>query len=137
MGILDKFKEMFSSSDSLDNPNKLVKEYEENVKQQIGKLNAETESAIAEEQRIKRELDEVRDDFTKMDRYAKRAEESGDESGARRFLERKNHLEVTEKELQLKYEHISKKVQSLRELQEQLSKDMSEMEFEDRFKSNE
>ena len=104
MGILNRFKEIMSSNinallDKAEDPEKMIDQILRNLNSDLGKVKAETASIMAEEQRAKRELGECQEDIKKMENYAVKALEAGNEDDARKFLERKADLKDKEKGL--------------------------------------
>lgn len=94
MGILARFKDIMASNmnallDKAENPEKMIDQYMRNVNSDLGKVKAETASVMAEEQRSKRALNECSAEIEKMQRYAVKALEAGNEDDARKFLEKK------------------------------------------------
>lgn len=114
--------------DRSDDPEKALQTYMRQISVDMGQLNAEAASVSMEERRAKRALEECGDEIRKLQRYAEKSVENGDESGARRFLERK--LEQAGKEAQLRaaYEAAAANAAKLRQLQEKLTSDMERLE---------
>src|SRR5690554_4467308 len=105
MGILARFRDIMSSNinallDKAENPEKMIDQYLRNLNRDLGKVKSETASVMAEEQRAKRGLDECQSDIEKMEKYAMKALEAGNEADARKFLERKAVLTEKQTELQ-------------------------------------
>ena len=97
MSILTRFKDIMSSNmnallDKAEDPEKMIDQYLRNLNSDLGKVKAETASIMAEEQRAKRVLDECKEDIDKMEKYAVKALEAGNDDDARKFLERKSNL---------------------------------------------
>ena len=97
MSILRRFKDIMASNinallDKAEDPEKMIDQYLRNLQRDLGQVKAETASIMAEEQRAKRELNECKADVEKMQNYAVKALEAGNEDDARKFLERKATL---------------------------------------------
>ena len=97
MGILTRFKDIMSSNinallDRAEDPEKMIDQYLRNLNSDLGKVKSETASIMAEEQRVKRSLDECKSDIDKMQNYAIKALEAGNDDDARKFLEKKASL---------------------------------------------
>ena len=94
MGILTRFKDIMSANinallDKAEDPEKMIDQYLRNLESDLGKVKAETASVMADEKRAKRELDECDKDVKEMEQYAMKAVKAGDDSAAKRFLEKK------------------------------------------------
>ena len=108
MGMLNRFKDIMSSNinamlDKAEDPEKMIDQYLRNLNKDLGNVKAETATRMAEEKRAKRVLDECREDVSKMENYAMKALEAGNENDAKKFLERKVELTKKEKELESAY----------------------------------
>ena len=105
MSILARFKDIMSSNihallDKAEDPEKMIDQYLRNLDKDLRKVKSETATVMAEEQRAKREWEACRADMEKMERYAIKALEAGNEDDARKFLERKAVLKEKYGELE-------------------------------------
>lgn len=133
MSILKRFTSIMSSNinallDKAEDPSKMVDQYLRELNNDLGKVKAETASVMAEEQRSKRELDECTSDIDKMQGYAVKALEAGNEDDARKFLERKSVYSTKQQELQSAYELAKTNAKQMREMHDKLVKDIGELE---------
>lgn len=133
MGILTRFKHIMASNinpliDRSDNPEKMINQYLKNLNLDLGAVKAETASVLAEEQRAISALNECKSDINKMQRYAVKALENGNEDQARNFLERKATLAAKESELQVAYDLASANSIKMKQLREKLSTDIHSLE---------
>lgn len=133
MGILNRFKEIMSSNinallDKAEDPEKMIDQILRNLNSDLGKVKAETASIMAEEQRAKRELGECREDISKMENYAIKALEAGNEGDARKFLERKADLMDKEKGLEEAYNLAKSNSENMRQMHDKLISDINELE---------
>lgn len=133
MGILSRFKDIMSSNinallDKAEDPEKMIDQYIRNLNSDLGKVKSETAFVIAEEQRAKRALDECKSDVNKMQKYAIKALEAGNEEDARRFLEKKASLSSKESELQKAYDLASSNAAQMRQMHDKLVSDIGELE---------
>lgn len=133
MGILARFKDIMASNmnallDKAENPEKMIDQYMRNVNSDLGKVKAETASVMAEEQRSKRALNECSAEIEKMQRYAVKALEAGNEDDARKFLEKKAILTEKEQELQQAYSLAASNAIRMREMHDKLVADIGELE---------
>ncbi|ROR31711.1 phage shock protein A (PspA) family protein [Mobilisporobacter senegalensis] len=133
MGILSRFKDIMSSNinallDKAEDPEKMIDQCLRNLNSDLGKVKSETASIMAEEQRAKRTLDECNEDITKMQNYAVKALESGNEGDARKFLEKKASLSGKLADLQKSYEMANTNATRMKEMHDKLVKDIGELE---------
>lgn len=133
MGILTRFKDIMSSNinallDKAEDPEKMIEQCLRNLNSDLGKVKSETAVVMAEEQRSKRELDECTAEIEKMQQYAVKALEAGNENDARKFLEKKGSLTSKQQGLQQAYEMASTNAANMRAMHDKLVNDISELE---------
>ena len=133
MGILSRFKDIMSSNinsllDKAEDPEKMIDQCLRNLNNDLGKVKSETASIMAEEQRAKRTLDECNKEIKKMQTYAVRALEAGNEGDARKFLEKKASLSAKLPELQNSYDMASANAARMKEMHDKLVKDIGALE---------
>lgn len=133
MGILTRFKDIMSSNinallDKCEDPEKMIDQYMRNLESDLGKVKAETASVMAEETRAKRELDECTGQINKMQLYAEKALQAGNESDARAFLEKKQQLVSTQAAMQQAYTAAAGNAAKMRQMHDKLVKDMESLE---------
>lgn len=133
MGILSRFKDimrvnMNSIMDRVEDPEKTIDEYMRSLNSDLGKVKAETASVLANEQRAKNALDECNSETRKLQRYAEKSAEAGNEDDARKFLEKKGRLAEKLSELQAAYDQASSNAASMKQMQDKLVSDISQLE---------
>lgn len=133
MSIIGRFKDIMSSNinallDKAEDPEKMIDQYLRNLNKDLGKVKSETASVMAEEQRAKRVLAECKDDIAKMERYAVKALEAGNEGDARRFLEQKATLAAKAAELEAAYQLASTNTLQMKQMHDKLVADIGELE---------
>ena len=133
MGMLNRFKDIMASNinallDKAEDPEKMIDQYLRNLNRDLGNVKAETASIMAEEKRAKRVLDECREDIDKMENYAMKALQAGNENDAKKFLERKVELTKKEKELEEAHNLAISNAEKMREMHDKLVSDISELE---------
>ncbi|MGZ7445104.1 PspA/IM30 family protein [Paenibacillus sp. TH7-28] len=133
MGILARFRDVMRANigsllERAEDPEKTIDEYMRQMHRDLGQVKAETAAVQAEESRAKRALDECGAEVRKLQRYAEKAVESGDEERARKFLERKAQQAERLGELQAAYEQISANAAQMKQMQDKLVSDLSELE---------
>lgn len=133
MSIISRFKDIMSSNihallDKAEDPEKMIDQYLRNLNKDLGKVKSETASVMAEEQRAKRALNECEEEIAKMERYAMKALEAGNEGDARKFLEKKATLSAKLSELQQAHQLASTNSQQMKQMHDKLVGDISELE---------
>ncbi|QDY85083.1 PspA/IM30 family protein [Paenibacillus polymyxa] len=134
MGILSRFKDIMKVNinalmDKAGDPEKTMDDYMQNLNSDLGKVKAETASVLADEKRAKRALDECRDEIKKLQRYASKSVEAGNEEDARKFLERKVLQAEKLASLQTSYELASANAVHMKQMQEKLVSDIGQLEL--------
>lgn len=132
MGILDRFKSVMSSNinallDRAEDPEKMIDQILRDLNSDLGNVKAETASIMAVEKRAKRELDECREETNRMEKYAMKALEAGNEDDARKFLERKKEEETREVALDEAYKLAIANSTKMREMHDKLVGDIGEL----------
>ena len=115
MGILQRFKDIMASNinallDKAEDPEKMIDQTLRNLTKDLAEVKKETAAVMADEQRCKRELDEVNSEITKMQAYAEKALLAGNEADAMKFLEQKNQLTAKQASLQQTYDVAAAKM---------------------------
>ena len=92
MGILSRFKDIMAANinallDKAEDPEKMIDQTMRNLTKDLGEVKKETAAVMADEQRCKRELDEVNAEIAKMQGYAEKALLAGNEGDAMKFLQ--------------------------------------------------
>lgn len=133
MGVLTRFKDIMSSNinallDKAEDPEKMIEQCLRNLNSDLGKVKSETASIMAEEQRSKRALDECTEETNKMQKYAVKALEAGNEDDARKFLEKKSSLSTKQAGLQQAYDLASSNAKHMRDMHDKLVGDIGELE---------
>src|SRR5690625_2217288 len=133
MSILRRFKDIMASNihgllDKAENPEKMIDQYLRNLNRDLGSVKAETASVMAEEQRSKRLLEECKSDVEKMEGYAMKALEAGNEGDARKFLERKSQHTTNLAQLEQAYELAANNASQMRQMHDKLVADIKELE---------
>ncbi|MNO54828.1 hypothetical protein D3C76_453080 [compost metagenome] len=133
MGILSRFKDimrvnMNSIMERSEDPGKTIDEFMRSLNSDLGKVKAETASVLANEQRAKNALDECNTEIKKLQRYAEKSAEAGNEDEARKFLEKKVKLAEKLSELQGAYDLASTNAASMKQMQDKLVSDIGQLE---------
>lgn len=133
MGIIARFREIMSANinallDKAEDPEKMIDQYLRNLNSDLGKVKAETASVMAEEQRAKRVLNECLEEINKMESYAMKALEAGNEADARKFLEKKAELTAKSNGLQNAYQLAATNAQQMKQMHDKLVSDIGQLE---------
>ena len=133
MSILARFKDIMASNinallDKAENPEKMIDQILRNLNRDLGAVKAETASIMAQEQRVKRELDECIEEISKMEKYAIKALEADNEDDARKFLERKANLSSTQLSLEESYNLSQNNAVKMKEMHDKLVADIGQLE---------
>lgn len=133
MGILARFRDVMRSNlsailKSSPDPVATVDAYMRQLRLDVGQVKAETTAVQAEEDRAKRALDECAEEVRKLQRYAEKAMESGDESAAMKFLERKGKQAERLSGLQTAYEQAADNSSKMKQMQEKLVSELQGLE---------
>lgn len=132
MSIFSRIKDIMEGKiDALDGTEDLEKMVEQNLRdlnRDLGKVKAELASVLADEQRLKRELNECQEGIEKMERYSIRAQDEGNERDARMFQEKKAVMAEKLSELQAAVKLASSKSEQLKPTHDQLIADIHELE---------
>lgn len=114
--------------DKVEDPAKMIDQYLRNLNSDLGKVKAETAAIMAEEKRSKRELDQCQGDMVKMQAYAVKALEAGNEEDARKFLENKAILANKEADLAQSYTLANANAVQMRQMHDKLVSDIGALE---------
>lgn len=133
MSILGRFKDIMTSNinallDKAEDPEKMVDQILRDLNKDLRNVKSETATIIAEEKRKKRELDELLKDIDKMENYAMKALEQGNEDDARQFLAKKQEFTDKEENLKQSYELSVENSLKMKEMHSKLVKDIEELE---------
>ena len=134
MGILSRFKDIMAANinallDKAEDPEKMIDQCLRNLTSDLAKVKQETASVMAQETAAKRELDECQDKINKMQSYAIKAVEAGNDEDARRFLAEKASLSVKLESLQNTYTVAADNAKKMREMHDKLTGDIKEIEM--------
>lgn len=133
MGILSRFKDVMKVNinallERTEDPEKTIDAYMRSLNSDLGKVKAETASVQADERRSKRALDECQAEIKKLQRYAEKSVEAGDEDAARKFLEKKAVQAEKLIDLQTEHEAATANADKMKQMQEKLESDMNKLE---------
>ncbi|ALP36577.1 phage shock protein A [Paenibacillus sp. IHB B 3084] len=133
MGILSRFRDIMKMNvnallDKVEDPEKTIDNYMRNLNIDLGRVKAETASVLADERRAKRALDECRAEIKKLQNYAMKAVEAGNDENARKFLERKATQVEKLEQFETAYDLASSNSENMKQMQNKLVSDMDQLE---------
>ncbi|WP_059049189.1 PspA/IM30 family protein [Paenibacillus senegalimassiliensis] len=133
MGILSRFRDVMRANigamlEGAKEPAAAVDQYMKQIQLDLGQIRAESASLLAAEGRARRALEECDAEIRKLQRYAEKAAESGDDEGALKFLQRKATQAEERKKRQAAYEEAAGQTAKLAQMQEKLTADVNELE---------
>ncbi len=133
MGILQRFKDIMASNinallDKAEDPEKMIDQTLRNLTKDLAEVKKETAAVMADEQRCKRELDEVNSEIAKMQAYAEKALLAGNEADAMKFLEQKNQLTAKQASLQQTYDVAEANAMKMRQMHDKLVTDINQLD---------
>lgn len=131
--ILKRFGDIMSANinallDKAEDPEKMIDQYLRDIESDLGKVKAETAAVMATETKAKRELDECTQEIDKMQRYAEKALQAGNEADARQFLEKKATLVKNQESLKHSYDVAVANAAKMKEMHDKLVKDMESLQ---------
>lgn len=131
MSILKRFRDIMTSNlnallDKAEDPSKMVDQILRDLNEDLGKVKAETAGVMAEHQKAKRALDDCNEEIQKMQTYAMKAIEQGNDDDARKFLEKKSQLVTKQSSLQKAYDAAEANAQKMREMHDKLVSQINE-----------
>jgi phage shock protein A len=132
MGILTRFKDIMASNinallDKAEDPEKMIDQTMRNLTRDLGKVKEETAAVMADEQRAKRQLDEVNAEIAKMQTYAEKAVMAGNDADATKFLTEKAKLQTKQQSLQQTYDVAAANAMKMRQMHDKLESDISSL----------
>lgn len=133
MGIIQRFKDIMAANinallDKAEDPEKMIDQTMRNLTKDLGEVKKETAAVMADEQRCKRELDEVNSEVAKMQAYAEKALLAGNEADAMKFLEQKQQLTAKQASLQQTYDVAAANAMKMRQMHDKLVNDINQLE---------
>ena len=132
MGILTRFKDIMASNvnallDKAEDPEKMIDQYLRNLENDYAEVKAETASVIADAKGAQRKVDECNEEIGKMEEYAKKAVEAGNDDDARKFLQKKADLNERLVPLQKNLDLCNANAEKMKEMHAKLEEDIQEL----------
>ena len=132
MGILTRFKDIMASNlnsllDKAEDPEKMIDQYLRNLESDYAEVKAETASVMAEAKSAQRKVDECNEEIKKMETYAVKAVQAGNDDDARKFLAKKAELAERLASLQKNLDIANANAAKMKELHDKLEDDIANM----------
>lgn len=132
MGILTRFKDIMASNlnsllDKAEDPEKMIDQYLRNLENDYAEVKAETASVMAEAKSAQRKVDECNEEIKKMETYAIKAVQAGNDDDARKFLAKKGELAERLASLQKNLDIANANAAKMKELHDKLEDDIANM----------
>ncbi len=133
MGILTRFKDIMAANinallDKAEDPEKMIDQCLRNLNEDLGKVKSETAAIMAEETRAKREVDECNAEIERMQSFAIKAVNAGNDGDAKKFLEQKALYTNKLSGLTQTYNLAHTNATNMRAMHDKLVKDINELE---------
>lgn len=133
MGILTRFKDIMASNinallDKCEDPEKMIDQCIRNLSNDLAKVKQETAAVMAQEKSCKRDVDECEAEINKMQNYAIKAVNAGNDEDARKFLAEKAKLSSKLADLQSNYALAADNADKMRAMHDKLTSDIKELE---------
>ena len=134
MGILSRFKDIMSANinallDKAEDPEKMIDQCLRNLTSDLVEVKKETAAVMAQETAAKRDLDQCNEQINKMQSYAIKAVEAGNDADAKQFLAEKAALTTKLASYQTTYNVAVENSKKMREMHDKLTNDIKEIEL--------
>lgn len=132
MSVFKRIKDILSVNtnavlERMENPQKMLEQYLRNTEKDLYRVKSETAAVMAEEKRIKQQIDNYDKSILEFSHYAKIALANGNEDDATEFLLKKQEAESSKENLQAAYEVAMENTWKMKELHDNLEKTYQEL----------
>ncbi len=132
MGILSRFRDIMASNanallDKAEDPEKMIDQYLRDLEADYAEVKAETASVMAEAKSAQRKVDDCNEEIKKMEQYAVKAVQAGNDDDARKFLAKKAELTESLATYQKNLDLASANAEKMKNLHDKLEEDISAM----------
>ncbi|WP_046228440.1 PspA/IM30 family protein [Paenibacillus dauci] len=133
MSIWSRFRDVMKANvnsllERSNDPERDVQTYIRSMNSDLGQIKAEATAVLAEQSRAERALNENNAEIAKLQRYAEKSVQAGEEQNAMQFLQKKAILTAKHAELQAAYERAAAKVETMKLMQTKLVDDLARLE---------
>lgn len=132
MGILSRFRDIMASNanallDKVEDPEKMIDQYLRDLESDYAEVKAEAASVLAEAKSAQRKVDECTEEMKKMEQYAVKAVQAGNDEDAKKFLAKKAELAENLAGYQKNLELATANAEKMKNLHNKLEEDISAM----------
>lgn len=132
MGILSRFRDIMASNvnallDKAEDPEKMIDQYLRDLEADYAEVKAETASVMADAKSAQRKVDSCNEEIKKMEQYAVKAVQAGNDDDARKFLAKKAELTENLTTYQKNLDIASANAEKMKNLHNKLEEDISAM----------
>lgn len=132
MGILSRFRDIMASNvnallDKCEDPEKMIDQYLRDLESDYAEVKAETASVMAEAKNAQRKLDECNEEIKKMESYAVKAVNAGNDDDARKFLQKKAELSERVATLQQNLDICNANAAKMKDIHAKLEDDIANL----------
>lgn len=114
--------------DKCEDPAKMIDQTMRDLKEDLAQVKKETAGVMAEEKRCKRNLDELQEEVNKLDGFARKAIQAGNDGDAKKFLEKKGALQQQLTTAQNNYNIAKGNADKMRQMHDKLVDDINLLE---------
>ncbi len=130
--ILKRFKDIMAANinqllDKAEDPEKMIDQYLRDMEEDLGRVKAETAAVMAEATKANRQLEELKEEISKMEKYAEKALIAGNEADAKTFLERKAQLSKDLAYREMMATNADANAKKMKEMHDKLARDIDEL----------
>jgi len=132
MGIITRFRDIMASNvnallDKAEDPEKMIDQYLRDLESDYAEVKAETASVMAEAKSAQRKVDDCNEEIKKMEQYAVKAVQAGNDDDARKFLAKKAELTESLATYQKNLELATANAEKMKNLHNKLEEDITSM----------
>ncbi len=132
MGILTRFRDIMASNvnallDKAEDPEKMIDQYLRDLESDYAEVKAETASVMAEAKSAQRKVDDCNEEIKKMEQYAVKAVQAGNDDDARKFLAKKAELTESLATYQKNLDLATANAEKMKNLHNKLEEDITSM----------
>jgi len=132
MGIITRFRDIMASNvnallDKAEDPEKMIDQYLRDLESDYAEVKAETASVMAEAKSAQRKVDDCNEEIKKMEQYAVKAVQAGNDDDARKFLAKKAELTESLATYQKNLELAAANAEKMKNLHNKLEEDITSM----------
>jgi len=130
--ILTRFKDIMAANinsllDKAEDPEKMIDQYLRNMEKDLATIKSEAAAVIAVKNSAERKVEECKGEISKMESYAKKALQAGNESDARMFLQKKETLNSKLADLEKERETAVVNAEKMKEMHDKLASDIQKL----------